>query len=156
MFHAIHQLCNYSALDEFFSDLGGFGEYLVIHVTSFDLHCSKFYHSVLSHSVMSNSLTPHGQQPASVLCPWGFSKQEHWSGLPCSLLQGIFPTHGSNPGLLHYRQILYQPSYQGHLCTVQNLIKYNLSLHLICNSTIYSFMTFSCLFLCCVFVCLFV
>ena len=30
-----------------------------------------------------------------------------------SLLQGIFPTQGSNPGLLHYRQILYQLSHQG-------------------------------------------
>ena len=25
-------------------------------------------------------------------------------------LQGIFPSQGSNPGLLHCRQILYQPS----------------------------------------------
>ena len=30
-----------------------------------------------------------------------------------SLLQQIFPTQESNPGLLHYRQILYQLSYQG-------------------------------------------
>src|SRR5574340_1223802 len=30
-----------------------------------------------------------------------------------SLLQGIFPTQGSNPGLLHCRWILYQLSYQG-------------------------------------------
>ena len=30
-----------------------------------------------------------------------------------SLLQGIFPTQGSNPGLLHCRQILYHLSYQG-------------------------------------------
>ena len=29
-----------------------------------------------------------------------------------SLLQGIFPTQGSNGGLLHCRQILYQLSYQ--------------------------------------------
>ena len=28
------------------------------------------------------------------------------------LLQGIFPTQGSNPGLLHGRQILYQVSYK--------------------------------------------
>ena len=28
------------------------------------------------------------------------------------LLQGIFPTQGSNPGLLHWRQILYQMSHQ--------------------------------------------
>ena len=30
-----------------------------------------------------------------------------------SLLQGIFPTHGSNPGLLHCRRILYQLSHKG-------------------------------------------
>ena len=30
-----------------------------------------------------------------------------------SLFQGIFPTQGSNRGLLHCRQILYQLSYQG-------------------------------------------
>ena len=34
-----------------------------------------------------------------------------WGGL--YLLQGIFPIQGSNPGLLHCRQILYQMSYQG-------------------------------------------
>ena len=33
-----------------------------------------------------------------------------------SLLQGIFPTQGSNPGLLHCRQILYRLS--RHHCTV--------------------------------------
>ena len=30
-----------------------------------------------------------------------------------SVLQGIFPTQGSSPGLPHCRQILYQPSTQG-------------------------------------------
>ena len=30
-----------------------------------------------------------------------------------TLLQGIFPTQGLNPGLLHCRWILYQVSYQG-------------------------------------------
>ena len=29
------------------------------------------------------------------------------------LLQGIFPTQGSNPGLLHCRQMLYRLSHQG-------------------------------------------
>ena len=33
-----------------------------------------------------------------------------------SLLQGIFPTQGSNPGLLHCRQILYYLSHQGSPC----------------------------------------
>ena len=41
-----------------------------------------------------------------------FSRQEYWSGR-LSLLQGIFPTQGSNPGLLHCRQILYQVTHQG-------------------------------------------
>ena len=30
-----------------------------------------------------------------------------------SLFQGIFPTQGSNPGLLHRRQSLYQLSHKG-------------------------------------------
>ena len=30
-----------------------------------------------------------------------------------SRLQGIFPTQGSDPGLLHGRQILYHLSHQG-------------------------------------------
>ena len=32
-----------------------------------------------------------------------------------SLLQGIFPTQGSNPGLQHCKKILYQLSHQGSL-----------------------------------------
>ena len=32
---------------------------------------------------MSNSVQPYGLQPARLLCPWGFSRQEFWSGLPC-------------------------------------------------------------------------
>ena len=38
-----------------------------------------------------------------------FSRTEYWSEQPF-LLQGIFPTQGSNPGLPHCRQILYQVS----------------------------------------------
>ena len=44
----------------------------------------------------------------------------HWdspgknTGVGChALLQGIFPTQGSNPGLVHCRQILYLLSHQG-------------------------------------------
>ena len=40
-------------------------------------------------------------------------------GVSCrALLQGVFPTQGSNPDLLHCRQILYQLSYQGSPCFV--------------------------------------
>ena len=40
--------------------------------------------AVLSHSVVSHSLWSYGLQPARLLCPWGFSRQEYWSGLPCT------------------------------------------------------------------------
>ena len=39
--------------------------------------------AVLSHSVVSDSLGPQELWPARLLCPWGFSRQEYWSGLPC-------------------------------------------------------------------------
>ena len=39
----------------------------------------------------------------------GFSRQEYWRGLHF-LLQGIFPSQGLNPDLLHCRQILYHLS----------------------------------------------
>ena len=47
----------------------------------------------------------------------GILQQEYWSG-SYSLLQGIFPTQGSNLGLLHCRQVLYHLSHQGstHIC----------------------------------------
>ena len=38
---------------------------------------------MLSHSVVSDSLPLHGLQPTRLLCPWGFSRQEYWSGSPC-------------------------------------------------------------------------
>ena len=39
-----------------------------------------------------------------------------------SLLQGIFPTQGSNPSLPHYRQILYCLSHQGSHSLIQRLL----------------------------------
>ena len=38
---------------------------------------------MLSSSVMSNSLQPHGLQPPRLLCSWGFSRPEYCNGLPC-------------------------------------------------------------------------
>ena len=37
----------------------------------------------LSYSVLSDSLWPHELAPARLLCPWGFSRQEYWSGVAC-------------------------------------------------------------------------
>ena len=58
-------------------------------------------------SVVSNSLRPHG-----LYSPWNSPGQNTGVGSH-SLLQGIFPTQGSNPGLPHYRWILYHLSHQG-------------------------------------------
>ena len=51
---------------------------------------------MLSCSVMSNSLQPHGLQPTRLLCPWGFSRQEYWSRLPCPP-PGDLPNSGIEP-----------------------------------------------------------
>ena len=63
-------------------------------------------------SVMSNSSQPYGLQPTRLLCPRDSLGKN--TGVGChALLQGIFPTQGSNPDLLwrlHCRQILYHLS----------------------------------------------
>ena len=53
--------------------------------------------AVLSRSVLSDSLRPHGLQPARLLCPWGFSRQEYWSGLLCPP-PGDLPYRGIESG----------------------------------------------------------
>ena len=58
---------------------------------------------------MSDSLQSHG-----LYSPWNSPGQNAGVG-SLSLLQGIFPTQGSDPGLLHHRWILNQLSYQGSL-----------------------------------------
>ena len=44
-----------------------------------------------------------------------------WVAFP--LVQGIFPTQGSNPGLPHCRQILYQLSHKGSLRFKRTILK---------------------------------
>ena len=38
---------------------------------------------LLSRSIVSGSLGPHGLQLATLHCPCGFSRQQYWRGLPC-------------------------------------------------------------------------
>ena len=53
-----------------------------------------------SHSVMSNSLWPHGLEPTRFLCPLDFPGKN--TGVGCHFfLQGIFPIQGSNLHLLY-------------------------------------------------------
>ena len=62
-------------------------------------------------SVVSNSLLPHGPQPARPLCPWDSPGKN--AGVSCHfLLLKIFLTQGLNLSLLHCRQILYHLSYR--------------------------------------------
>ena len=57
-------------------------------------------------SVVSDCLQPH-----ELYSPWD-SPGQNTGVSGCPLLQQIFPTRGSNPGLLHCRWILYQPSHR--------------------------------------------
>ena len=67
--------------------------------------------AVLSHSVVSDSLRPHGLQPCRLLCPWDSLGKN--TGVGChDLLQKIFPTQGSNPGLLY---LPFEPPEKGIL-----------------------------------------
>ena len=69
-------------------------------------------------SVVSDSLKPRGRWPARLLCPWDSPGRN--TGVGChALLQGIFPTQGSNPGLPHCMWILYHLA--GYLCSGQKL-----------------------------------
>ena len=78
---------------------------------AWNLHSSSTLHWVIyeseSSSVLSDSLRPH-----ELYSPWNSPGQSTGVG-SLSLLQGIFPTQGSNPGLLHCRQILCQLNHKG-------------------------------------------
>ena len=41
------------------------------------------------------TLQPHGLQPSKLRCPWGSTRQEYWSGLPCPLSRDL-----PNPGIV--------------------------------------------------------
>ena len=63
--------------------------------------------------------------------PIGFFRQEYWSGLP-SPPPGDFPTQGSNPGLPHCRQTLYQLNHRGSPGPVECQIKQFLCVFSLC------------------------
>ena len=88
----------------------------ILFINAYIWNLEKWYESA-SHSVMSDSLWPHG-----LYSPW--NSPGHNTGMSShSLLQGIFPTQGSNPGLLHCRWILYQLSHKGNPpCYMNSLI----------------------------------
>ena len=67
---------------------------------------SHFLSESESHSVVCDPWLPHG-----LYSPWNSPGQNTGVG-SLSLLQGIFPTPGSNPGLPRCRWLLYQLSHQ--------------------------------------------
>ena len=101
-------------------------------------------------SVISNFLQPCGLYFARLLCPWNSLGKNPGVGRH-SLLQEIFLTQGSNPGLLHCRLILYCMSHQGSPVEIVCIINFPLS-GITSNNSIklylcYSSMSYSCLLL---------
>ena len=73
----------------------------------------------VSYSLSCVWLWLHGLWLARLLCPWNSPGKNTRVGCH-SLLQGIFPTQGSNLGLLHCRQILHHLSH-GELWKMQSV-----------------------------------
>ena len=76
-----------------------------------DLHCCAGFSLVCGESE-SHSVFPR------LYSPWNSPDQNTGVG-SLSLLQGIFSTQGSNPGLPHCRWILYQLSHKGSPRTLE-------------------------------------
>ena len=84
-----------------------------VNLNSLVLYDSTIWPFSVSHSVMSDSLQPHGLQPDRLPCSWDSPGKN--TGVGChSVLQGIFLTQGLNLGLLHCRQMLYHLSHWGN------------------------------------------
>ena len=79
---------------------------------TFDLF--YYFHKVIYFSVKVAQSCLTLCDPPGLYSPWNSPGQNTGVG-SLSLLLGIFPTQGLNPGLLHCRQILYQLIYQGRL-----------------------------------------
>ena len=82
--------------------------YIALHGS--ERQCYSLRHVFTHHPcpTLCNPVTVAYQAPPSM----EFPRQGYWSGLPF-LLQGIFLTQGTNPGLMHCRQMLYPLSHQG-------------------------------------------
>ena len=81
------------------------------------LICYALVRESESCSAVSDSLRPHG-----LYSPWNSPGQNTGVG-SLSLLQRIFSTQGSNPGLSHCRWILYQLSHRGSSKHLRNDLK---------------------------------
>ena len=83
--------------------------HIIAYIITFYTNVIYILFLLFSRSVMSDSLRPHGLQPASLLCPWDSPGKN--TGAGCHfLLQGIFPTQESNLHLLHWQVDSLPPS----------------------------------------------
>ena len=60
------------------------------HVFTSNFRFTRTAVRVLSSPVVSDSLGPHELEPSRLFCPWYFSREEYWRGLP-------FPPPGDLP-----------------------------------------------------------
>ena len=74
------------------------GEHTSLHHHLLSKHYPGSESSLQMDSVVSNSLSLHGLYPARLFCPWNFPGKNICC---CFLLQGTFPTQGSNSHLLN-------------------------------------------------------
>jgi len=83
-----------------------YGECFLLHRLTWNC-LGKYLFEIESESEVAQSCpTLCGPVDCRLLHPWDFPGKK--TGVGCHfLLQGIFPTQGSNPGLLHCRQMLY-------------------------------------------------
>ena len=88
------------------SSIHGIFQVRVLEWGAIAFSCDAFRHAE-SHSVESDSLWPHG-----LYSPRNSPGQNNGVGT-LSLLHGIFPGQGLNPGFPHCKRILYQLSHKG-------------------------------------------
>ena len=67
---------------------------------------------ILSVPILCDPIDCSPPEPTGFLSPWDFPSKNTGIGRH-SLLQGLLPTQGLNPYLLHRKQILYRLSHQG-------------------------------------------
>ena len=101
-FFQLHKyLVSIVSMSFFFCVLRGNSKFAINHLIMLSASCPCESVSE-SRSVVSDSLRPHG------LCsPWHSPGKNTGLG-SLSLLQGIFPTQGLNPGLLHCRRLAHE------------------------------------------------
>ena len=83
-------------------------------------------------SVISDSVWPHGLQPARLLCPWGFSRQEYWNGL-------LYPPPGDLPVLKINTLSSHEKTWRNLHCLVLSERSQSEKGYILCDSSYVTF-----------------